>query len=72
MPNFALAAEGTTAQSVSTFLETIKGALSDFTTGNLATILIAALSITAVLAICWFGYRFIVRKTSGAMKGGKL
>lgn len=72
MPNFALAAETNAAEGLSTFLETIKGALADFTTGNLATILIAALSITAVLAICWFGYRFIVRKTSGAMKGGKL
>lgn len=57
---------------LSTFITTITGALSDFTTTNLATILVAALGITAVLAIAWFAYRFIVRKTSGAMKKGKI
>lgn len=54
------------------FLGTITGALGDFTTTNLGTILVAALGLTAVLAICWFGYRFIVRKVSGAMKKGKM
>lgn len=57
---------------LSTFISSITGALSDFTTSNLATILIAALGITAGLAIAWFAYRFIVRKVSGAMKKGKL
>lgn len=58
--------------SLSTFIETIKGGLADFTTTNLGTVLVAALGITAVLAIAWFAYRFIVRKVSGAMKSGKL
>lgn len=57
---------------LSTFISTITGALSDFTTSNLGIILVAALGITALLAICWFAYRFIVRKVSGAMKKGKL
>lgn len=57
---------------LSTFITSITGALSDFTTANLAEILIAALGITAGLAIAWFAYRFIVRKVSGAMKKGKL
>lgn len=61
-----------TENGLSTFLETIKGALTDFTTGNLGTVLVAALGLTAVLAICWFAYRFIVRKVSGAMKSGKM
>lgn len=61
--------EGT---ELSSFLSTITGALGDFTTTNLGTILVAALGLTAVLAICWFGYRFIVRKVSGAMKKGKI
>lgn len=65
-------AESTVATDVDSFISEIKGALSDFTTTNLAKILVAALGITAVLAIAWFGYRFIVRKTSGAMKKGKL
>lgn len=57
---------------LSTFISSITGALSEFTTANLATILVAALGITAGLAIAWFAYRFIVRKVSGAMKKGKL
>lgn len=60
------------ATELSGFLSTITGALGDFTTTNLGTILVAALGLTAVLAICWFGYRFLVRKVSGAMKKGKM
>lgn len=63
--------EGNT-NALSTFITSITGALSDFTTANLGTILVAALGITAALAIAWFAYRFIVRKVSGAMKKGKL
>ena len=58
--------------SLSTFISSITGALSDFTTANLGTILVAALGITCGLAIAWFAYRFIVRKVSGAMKKGKI
>lgn len=57
---------------LSTFLSTITGALGDFTTANLGTILVCALGVTAALAIAWFAYRFIVRKVSGAMKKGKM
>ena len=61
-----------TNEGLSSFISSITGALSDFTTANLATILIAALGITVGLAIAWFAYRFIVRKVSGAMKKGKI
>lgn len=61
-----------TSSDLSTFISTITAALADFTTANLGTILVAALGITAGLAIAWFAYRFIVRKVSGAMKHGKL
>lgn len=57
---------------LSTFISSITGALTDFTTGNLGTILVAALGITVTLAIAWFAYKFIVRKVSGAMKKGKI
>lgn len=57
---------------LSTFITSITGALSDFTTGNLSTILIAALGITVGLSIAWFAYRFIVRKVSKAMKKGSI
>lgn len=58
--------------TIGTFLTSITGALSDFTTENLSSILVAALGLTAVLAIAWFAYRFIVRKVSGAMKKGSM
>ncbi len=61
-----------TENGLSTFISTITGALTDFSTTNLGTILVAALGITVVLAIAWFAYRFIVRKVSGAMKKGKI
>ncbi len=61
-----------TSTDLSGFLSTITGALTDFSTTNLGTILVAALGITVVLAIAWFAYRFIVRKVSGAMKKGKI
>lgn len=57
---------------LSAFISSITGALTDFTTTNLASILVAALGITVSLAIAWFAYRFIVRKVSGAMKKGKI
>lgn len=57
---------------LSTFITTITGALSDFTTSTLGTVLVAALGITAGLAVAWFAYRFIVRKVSGALKKGKM
>lgn len=57
---------------LSTFISSVTGALTDFSTANLGTILVAALGITVTLAIAWFAYRFIVRKVSGAMKKGKI
>lgn len=57
---------------LSTFITSITGALADFSTSNLGTVLVAALGITVTLAIAWFAYRFIVRKVSGAMKKGKI
>lgn len=57
---------------LSTFITSITGALTDFSTTNLSAILVAALGITVGLAIAWFAYRFIVRKVSGALKKGKI
>ena len=63
---------GGVSSDLSSFITSIKGALSDFTTTNLATILVAALSITCGLAIAWFAFRFIKGKVAGALKKGKL
>lgn len=57
---------------LSGFISSITTALGDFTTDNLATILVAALGLTATLAIAWFAYRFIKRKVAGAMKKGSI
>lgn len=70
MPMSMITAEAGTG--LSTFITTITGALSEFTTSTLGTVLVAALGITAGLAIAWFAYRFIVRKVSGALKKGKI
>lgn len=58
--------------SLATFITSITGALSDFSTTSLGTVLVSALGITVSLSIAWFAYRFIVRKVSGAMKKGKI
>lgn len=60
------------ATSLSNFITTVTGALTDFSTTNLGSILVAALGITVGLAIAWFAYRWIVRKVSGALKKGRV
>lgn len=60
------------SEGLSSFISSITGALGDFTITNLATILVAALGLTAGLAIAWFAYRFIRGKVSSAMRKGKL
>ncbi len=58
--------------ALSTFLTSITGALTDFSTANLGTILVSGIGVAGGLVIAWFGYRFVVRKVSGALKKGKL
>lgn len=65
-------ADVTATSELDTFLTTIKGGLADLTTANLGKILLAALGITVGLFLCWFGYRWVVRKVSGGIKKGKL
>lgn len=60
------------AIDVSAYATAVTGALKDFTTANLQTILFAALGVTAGLGIFWFAYRFIKRKVVGAMKKGTI
>ena len=68
----ALAAEAGVTTDLDTFIQTIKGALSDFTSANLAKILVAGLGVSAALFLAWFGYRWVVRKVSGGIKKGRL
>lgn len=62
----------TGASGLDAFITAIKGALTDFTTTNLSTVLVAGVAVAAGLVIAWFAYRFIMRKVSAAMKNGKL
>lgn len=68
----ALAAEAPVVTDLDTFLTTIKAALTDLSTANLAKVLVAVLGITVGLFLAWFGYRWVVRKVSGAIKKGRL
>ena len=67
-----LAAEADATSDLDTFLTTIKGGLADLTTANLGKVLLAALGITVGLFLCWFGYKWVVKKVSGGIKKGKL
>ena len=62
----------TSNAEVSTFIGSITGALGDFSTGTLSTILVAALGVSVGLAVCWFAYRFVKRKAAGALKKGSI
>lgn len=59
-------------EGLSAFIGSVTGALSDFSTTNLGTILVAALGITVTLVIAWFAYRFITKRVSKAMRKGSL
>lgn len=63
---------GGVSADLDSFITTIKGALSDFTTANLGKILVAALGLTVGLGIAWFAYRFLKNKIMAAMKKGKV
>lgn len=72
LPRFAMKVAETVPTDLDTFLTTIKGGLADLSATNLGKILVAALGVTVILFLCWFGYRWVVRKVSGGIKKGKL
>lgn len=65
-------ADVNTDTDLDTFLTTIKGGLADLSSSNLAKILVASLGVTVILFLCWFGYRWVTKKVSSAIKKGKL
>lgn len=48
----------------------ITGALTDFSTANVASVIVAALGIAVPLVLVWFAFRFIYRKAKVALKRG--
>lgn len=72
LSKFAMNVAETVPTDLDTFLTTIKGGLTDLSASNLGKVLVSALGVTVILFLCWFGYRWVVRKVSGGIKKGKL
>lgn len=53
-------------------LDGVTGSLSDFSTSNLTTIIVAGVGIAAGLVLLWFGFNYVRRKLMGALRKGKL
>lgn len=58
--------------TLSSFVTSITDALGEFSVANLQAVLVAALGITAGLAVAWFAYRWLARKVAGALKRGRI
>lgn len=48
----------------------ITGALTDFSSANLASVIVAGLGVAVPLVLVWFAFRVIYRKAKGALKRG--
>lgn len=51
-------------------ITSITGALTDFSTANVASVIVAGLGVAVPLVLVWFAFRFIYRKAKGALKRG--
>ena len=51
-------------------ITSITGALTDFSTANLAYVIVAGLGVAVPLVLVWFAFRVIYRKAKGALKRG--
>lgn len=56
--------------ALTTAITSITGALTDFSTANVASIIVAGLGVAVPLVLVWFAFRFIYRKAKGALKRG--
>lgn len=48
----------------------ITGALTDFSTSNVVSVIVAGLGVAVPLVLVWFAFRFIYKKAKGALKRG--
>jgi len=55
---------------LTTAITSITGALTDFSTANLASVIVAGLGVAVPLVLVWFAFRVIYRKAKGALKRG--
>ena len=56
--------------SVSALITAVTGALSEFSTTNLSSVIVAGLGIAVPLVLGWFAFRWIYKKAKGALKRG--
>lgn len=56
--------------SLTSAITSITGALTDFSTANVASVIVAGLGVAVPLVLVWFAFRVIYRKAKGALKRG--
>lgn len=48
----------------------ITGALTDFSTANVISVIVAGLGVAVPLVLIWFAFKFIYRKAKAALRRG--
>lgn len=51
-------------------VSSITGALADFSTANVVSVIVAGLGIAVPLVLIWFAFRWIYKKAKGGLKRG--
>lgn len=55
---------------LTTAISSITGALTDFSTANVVSVIVAGLGIAVPLVLVWFAFRFIFKKAKVALRRG--
>lgn len=58
------------ASALTTAIGSITGALTEFSTANVVSVIVAGLGVAVPLVLVWFAFRFIYRKAKGALRRG--
>lgn len=58
------------ASALTAAIGSVTGALTDFSTANLVSVIVAGLGVAVPLVLVWFAFRFIYRKAKVALKRG--
>ena len=58
------------ASALTTAITSITGALTEFSTANVVSIIVAGLGVAVPLVLVWFAFRFIYRKAKVALRRG--
>ena len=58
------------ASALTTAITSITGALTEFSTANVVSVIVAGLGVAVPLVLVWFAFRFIYRKAKVALRRG--